>query len=292
MRKLLIAFTIALFAGASTIEATTYRLFVHGRSSTNHCNSITSTGSGTVDVGGYWSGWGYVPNVSNVRYVGFHGEESGGAYSWSNCGAQSQLYKALNTFCTGSNDCEIYTHSTGGLVVSAFFGKYPFTSSWYNIRRVQLMANASGGSELADAAIDLLGWMGWSNYGGELDHSVSVSGARNGFDHNQSGGLTYYTTSGEGKDSETLYLTWAILPGIDDGVVANHSLCGINNAADVEASCARGNGRLRESYTCWSGWNPFATCYRYYFSWSPYYRVYQGGGGHSHSDAKSDYNRR
>ena len=292
MRKLLIVATIALLASSTALSATTYRLFVHGRSSTNHCGSITSTSSATTDVGGYWSGWGYTPNVSNVRYIGFNGEASGGAYSWSSCGALSQLYAGLNTFCTGSNNCEIYTHSTGGLVASAFFGKYPFTSSWYNISRIQEMASAAGGSELADLSITLLGWTGWSNYGGELDHSVSVSGARDGFDHNQSGGLTLYTTSGEGKDSETFYVTWAFLPGIDDGVVANHSLCGINKASDVEASCARGNGRLRESYMCWSGWNPFATCYKYHYRWSPYYTVYQGGSSHTHKTALGHYNKR
>lgn len=293
MRKLIVLLGVALFFGSSVLSATTYRLFVHGRSAKNHCASLTSTSSGTTDVNGYWSGWGYTPTgLANVRYVGFDGEQSGGAYSWNNCGAASQLYNALNTFCTGSNDCEIYTHSTGGLVVPAFFGKYPYTSSWYNIRRIQLMASAAGGSELANIANTYLGWTGWSNYGGELDHSVSTSGARGGFDHNQSGGLTYYTTSGEGKDSETFYITWMFLPGIDDGVVANHSLCNVNKVADVEVSCARGNGSLRESYTCWSGWNPFATCYRYYYRWSPFYTVYQGGSSETHKTAMNDYNKR
>ena len=289
MRKLMFLITFVLIS-TTGLSATTYRLFLHGRSDKNHCNSISGTGSATVDVNGYWSGWGYTPNVSNRRYVGFDGEQAGGAYSWNTCGALRQIYYAMNTFCTGSNDCEIYTHSTGGLVLSAFFGKYPFTSSWYNIRRIQLMASAAGGSELADLAVGYLGWLGWSNYGGELDHSVSTSGARDGFDHYQSGGLTYYTTSGEGWDPETFGITWMVLPGKDDGVVANHSLCSVNRVADVDVSCSRGNSRLRESYGCGFLW--LSTCYRYYYRWTPFYTVYQGGSSHTHKKAMGDYNRR
>ena len=289
MRKFLIMALLCVVASSSTY-ATTYRLFVHGRSSTNHCGALNTITDGVQDVGGYWSGWGFVPQVANVRYVGFDGEQPGGAYSWNNCGAQYQLYKALTTFCTGANDCEVYTHSTGGLVVSAFFGITPAASSWYHIRRVQLMASAAGGSELADLAVTYLAWIGWSNYGGQLDHSVSTSGARNGFNHNQSGGLTYYTTSGEGHDPETYGITPLLLPGKDDGVVANHSLCSINQTGSVNVSCARGNGSLRESYACGFLW--LSTCYTTWNRWTPFYTVWMGGGGETHKTAMADYNRR
>lgn len=288
MKKLLLL-GLAVFA-AQSVSATTYKLFVHGRSAKNHCGALTNAASGTVDVSGYWSGWGFTPNTTNVRYVGFDGEQNGGAYSWNNCGAQSQLYKALNAFCTGANNCEIYTHSTGGLVVSAFFGINPSLASSFKILRIQQMASAAGGSELADMAVKYLAWIGWSNYGGQLDHSVSTSGARNGFNHNQSGGLTYYLTSGEGYDSETFGITPLFLPGKDDGVVANHSLCGINQAADVEASCARGNGQLRESYRCGFLW--LKTCYKTWTRWTPYYTVWNGGRSETHKTAMADYNRR
>ncbi|MBE7440550.1 MAG: hypothetical protein HS115_19015 [Spirochaetales bacterium] len=289
MRKYLVLaalFTLSL----GSVQAVTYKLFVHGRSSKNHCGTFNGVNSGTVDVNGYWSGWGYTPNTTNVRYVGFYGEASGGAYSWSNCGAQLQLNQALNTFCTGTNDCEIYTHSTGGLVVSAFFGKYPYTASWYNIRRIQLLASAAGGSELANIANTFLGWTGWSNYGGELDHSVSTSGARNGFNHYQSGGLRYYTTSGIGKDSETFYITWMFLPGYDDGVVANHSLCSVNRVADVDVRCTTGNAMMRESYRCGFLW--LSTCYDNYYRWTPFYTVFSGGSSDTHKTAMRDWYRR
>ena len=280
MRKtLMVALAAGLMLSSGVLSAATYRLFVHGRSGDNHCSSNWSS-----DVNNYWGGT--VSGLSNVKYVGFDGTRSGGAYSWSTCGAQRQLYTAMQQFCKGGNNCEIYSHSTGGLVVAYFMRYY---GSGYNISRIQNMASAAGGSELADLSTSYLGWLGFDTLGGELDNSVSTGGARN-WDHNSANGYTIYLTSGEGTDY--LYATSPFLPGYDDGVLANHSLCSINKVDSVDTSCARGNGRLRERYTCWKGWNPFASCYRYFYRWSPYYTVYQGGGGHSHSDAKRDYNRR
>ena len=279
MRKLMIVGLAAFLFGSGALSAATYRLFIHGRSGDNHCSSNWNS-----DRNNYWGG--SVSGLSNVRFVGFDGTQSGGAYSWNNCGAQRQLYNAMQQFCKGGNNCEIYSHSTGGLVVAYFMRYY---GSGYNISRIQNMASAAGGSELADFSSSYLGWLGFDSLGGELDDSVSTGGARN-WDHNSANGYTIYTTSGEGSDY--LYATNPLLPGYDDGVLANHSLCSINKVDGVDTSCTRGNGRLRESYTCWKGWNPFATCYRYFYRWSPYYTVYQGGSGHSHSDSKSTYNRR
>lgn len=283
MRKTLFFLLLLGVFSASSISAATYRLFVHGRSGTNHCQAINSVYDATTDQYGYWGG---ISGLSNVRFVGFDGTKNGGAYSWSSCGAQAQLYDALRTYCTGSNSCEIYTHSTGGLVVAAYFSLQ--STSAYNVSRIQLMANASGGSELADLSVAFLGGLGFDTMGGELDESVSTSGARNGFNHNNSGGHTLYTTAGEGTDY--VYTTSAFLPGNDDGVLANHSLCNINGVYDIEVSCTRGNGVMTESYGCGFLW--LNTCYAHYYRWSPYYSVYEGGSGHSHRDAKADYNRR
>ena len=284
MRKLILA-AIAVSFFSTSLSAATYRLFVHGRSGDSHCSSISSTSSATSDVNNYWGG--SVSGLSNVRYVGFDGTKSGGAYSWSTCGAQRQVYDALNTFCKGSNQCEVYTHSTGGLVVARFLRDYSASSFGWNLSRVQLMASAAGGSELADLSTSYLAWLGFDTLGGELDSSVSTGGARS-WDHYSSNGITLYTTSGEGTDY--LYATSPFLPGKDDGVLANHSLCNVNRITDVDKSCSRGNGRMRKSYGCGFLW--LKTCYHNYDRWTPYYTVYTGGGGHSHSDAKSDYNRR
>jgi len=284
MRKLALAGIFALiFSGA--IQANTYKLFVHGRSGSNHCQTISTTASATTDYNNYWGG--AVTGLSDVRYVGFDGTQSGGAYSWNTCGAQRQLYNAMNVFCTGANSCEVYTHSTGGLVAAYFFRYYSPASNGWHVSRAQLLASASGGSELADFSTSYLAWLGFDTLGGQLDQSVSTTGARS-WDHNSANGLTLYTTSGEGTDY--LYATSPLLPGKDDGVLANHSLCSVNSVQSVGVSCTRGSARLTESYACGFLW--LSTCYNYYTRWTPYYTVWQGGSGESHGGAKYDYNRR
>jgi hypothetical protein len=281
MRKLAFLMFVSILAG--DVSAATYRLFVHGRSGSNHCQSITSTSSATTDYNNYWGG--SVTGLTNVRYVGFDGTQSGGAYSWNSCGAQKQLNDALRVFCGTGNTCEIYTHSTGGLVVAAYFG---LNNPTVNVSRIQLMASAAGGSELADFSTSYLAWLGFDTLGGNLDQSVSTSGARNGFNHYTARGRTYYTTSGQGSDY--LFATSPLLPGQDDGVLANHSLCNVNRVTDVDASCTRGTGQMRDSYACGFMW--LSTCYDYFDRWTPYYTVYQGGGSESHGTAKNDYNAR
>ena len=55
MRK--IAFmAVTLLIASQGLSATTYRLFVHGRSGDNHCRALTSTSSGTSDYNNYWGG--------------------------------------------------------------------------------------------------------------------------------------------------------------------------------------------------------------------------------------------
>ncbi|MBI3395797.1 MAG: hypothetical protein HY042_08180 [Spirochaetia bacterium] len=283
MKKLLLLAVVALIS-VGELSATTYRLFVHGRSGSNHCRTLATVNDGTTDYNNYWGG--AVTGLANVRYVGFDGTQNGGAYSWNTCGAQKQLNDGLRVFCTGANNCEVYTHSTGGLVVSAYFGLN--NPSGLNIARIQLLASAAGGSELANFSTSYLAWLGFDTLGGQLDQSVSTGGARNGFDHNQSRGRTYYTTSGEGTDYA--YVTSPLLPGHDDGVLANHSLCSINSVQTVGVGCPRGNGRLTESYACGFLW--LSTCYNYYYRWTQYYTVWEGGSSESHGGAKYDYNRR
>lgn len=283
MRKIALLVIVGLFV-VGDLSAATYRLFVHGRSGSNHCQSLTSTSSGTTDYNNYWGG--AVTGLTNVRYVGFDGTQAGGAYSWNTCGAQKQFNDAIRVFCGAGNTCEVYTHSTGGLVVAAYFGLN--NPAGINISRIQLLASAAGGSELADFSTSYLAWLGFDTLGGQLDSSVSTSGARNGFNHNSASGRTYYTTSGEGSDY--LLATSPLLPGKDDGVLANHSLCNTNAVSSIGVSCPRGSGTITESYACGFMW--LSTCYSYYYRWSPYYTVYTGGSSSSHGGAKYDYNRR
>jgi len=289
MRKITIL-AFALFLGTTFgLEAVTYRLFVHGRSNKNHCSTISNVNSATTDVNSYWGG--VVKGIANIRYIGFNPNAAGGAYSTASCGAQTQLAKAIQVFCTGSNDCEIYTHSTGGLVAANFFAKNAVSTA--KIKRIQLMANAAGGSELANAAvmvkfaaaivnIAITGDTTWVknhlNFGGPIDVSVSTSGARNGFNHNVSNGRTYYTTSGTGI--HVAGITKPFLPGEDDSVVANHSLCNVNKIANVNVNCPKGSGVFKDALI------------EKHTRWTPYVTIYGGGITHNHRDAESDYNRR
>lgn len=257
-----------------------YNLLVHGRSGDNHCVPVTGVNTANYDKDGYWDG-ANLSGLNNVRYIGFDGTRNGGAYSWEYCGAQRQLHDAVQTFCTGANSCNIYTHSTGGLVAAYYF--YNSGSAGTNILDVRLMANASGGSELADFSSSYLSWLGFDTLGGELDESVSTSGARS-WNHNNTGGLVMDLTSGESSDY--LGVTSPLLPGEDDGVLANHTLCGVNSVTTVDRSCPNGSGTFSESYSCGFLW--LSTCNRTHYRWSNYNTVLMRSGD-THSDAKNHY---
>ncbi len=296
MRRVLPLAIIAVFAAGVATEVTAnktpppppstssspvYNLLIHGRSSEDHCVPVSGVNSATSDKNGYWSD-ANLSGLSNVRYIGFIGTRNGGAYSWENCGAQRQFHNALQTFCTGGNQCKIYTHSTGGLVAAYYF--YNSGASGLNILDVRLMANASGGSELADISSDYLSWLGFTPaYVKNLDESVSTSGART-WNHNDTAGLTLDLTSGESSDY--LGVTSPFLPGHDDGVLANHTLCGVNKVADVDRSCPNGSGSFTESYGCGFLW--LSTCSKTHHRWSGYNTVLMRSGD-THGDAKEHY---
>ena len=280
MRKLsIIALSVAFFV-ATGAEAVTYNLFVHGLSIKNHCGTISNVNSATADVNNYWGS--SVTGVANVRYIGFSDKAANGAFSWSSCGAQTQFDQALKVFCKGSNRCNIYTHSTGGLVASYYFSKY--STSGYNIDRIQLMANAAGGSELANAGSMLATVLNFTTAGlvnNTVVKSVTPSAARSSHDHNtMKNGRLLYTTAGEKGG-----LGSALLPGEDDGVVANHSLCNIKTVDNVDIFCTKGNATMSEK--CGFMW--LSTCK--YTRWASTYTVgsYKGD---DHSASKKHYNKR
>ncbi|MBW7858677.1 MAG: hypothetical protein H3C43_10395 [Leptonema sp. (in: Bacteria)] len=276
MKKLgVFALSVAFFA-ATGAEAVTYNLFVHGLSKQSHCGTISGVNSATTDVNKYWGG--AVTGVANVRYIGFSESAANGAFSWASCGAQTQFDKAIKTFCSGSNRCNIYTHSTGGLVASYYFSKY--STSGYNIDRIQLMANAAGGSELATKP----GWLQYLVTGLKSNNtvvkSVTPTAARSSHDHNTAKGRILYTTAGEKGG-----LASGFLPGEDDGVVANHSLCNIKTVADVDIFCTKGNATMSEK--CGFLWRN--TCY--YYRWAPT-RTVGSYKGDNHEASKKHYSKR
>ena len=307
MKSVITAVLLAVSLAGTGLSATTYRLFVHGRSGDSHCVGTGIDYAGSLnqattdyhpfktygDNEDYWGG--LVTGLANVRYIGFSSKTSGGAWSWNECGARRQLWYAMYLFCRGGNDCEIYTHSTGSLAVSSFFAHHgpDMAAAGVNIRRVQFMASASGGSELADIAV---GWrtnpVAWATHPiitgmlwyftadtAGLDETVTTYTSRAMFDHNQSYGYPFYTTSGTGW---TFWggITKNFLPGLDDSVLANHTLCNVNAVTDVEAVCGYGNTTFRHHYLYWKSWR-YVDRYTYYGRWTPYYTIHENGSDHS-----------
>ena len=225
MRSMLASalFMGTFFAAGSSLHAVTYDLFVHGLSTQDHCswsknsagNWVNPDSAAKTDVNNYWAGTAK-PGGTTI-YVGFNKNATNGALSWQYpCGAQFVLYNALNRFCRDGNNCRIYTHSTGGLVAAGLMAYLQDANlgAQHNILQIRLMANASGGAELATrapqvkAAVDaflithpaaravmdkyVLPWCTNS----EVMKSVRVDPARQAFDHNKTTGRILQITMG------------------------------------------------------------------------------------------------
>lgn len=151
------------------------------------------------------------------------------------------------------------------------------------------MSPATGGSELANIleAIRAGAYIGsppnviaamatWETRG--VDPTVTTYGARaDWLQKNQSNGYRYQTTSGTGWTGSGA-VTGPLLPGLDDSVLANHSLCNVNGVTDVKAVCGSGNATFRHRFSCGALW--LSTCYTYYGKYTPYYTILQNGSDH------------
>ena len=267
LRSLLAAalFLGVFLCGASSLHArTTYEIFVHGLHPLNHCQTRNANW-GKTDPNDYWLG--LVPTSSTRRFVGFNTNAAGGAFGAGACAAQGELQYAMDTFCL-NDDCKIYTHSTGGLVMSYWLDQQQSISWWqrksYRIKQIRLMANASGGSEWADSfkwlSYDYDKQTSWDNmgYSTVLD-SVRIPVARSKYDHNRTNGYTMQLTSGTGKitgASHVARLASVWMRGENDSIVSNHSLCGMRFVGDYE-KCTSGTATVQydmASLVCADGW--------------------------------------
>ncbi|MCE9597090.1 MAG: hypothetical protein K8S54_03905 [Spirochaetia bacterium] len=293
-----------------SLSAETYNLVVHGRSDKDYCsaqggeinpyggvNQSVAMADGNASgspssTSGYWSASAadWIGSLGNVRYVGWSGSVSGGAWSWETCGARKQFWYALYAFCRNGNVCNVYTHSTGSLVVSTFIAHHAdaIAAEGVRINRIQMMSPATGGSELAN----ILEGLRAGTVGGApafiislktkttqgVDPTVTTYGARaDWLQKNQSFGYRYQTTSGTGY-TDTGAITGPLLPGLDDSVLANHSLCNVNGVTDVQAVCGSGNATFRHRFACGFMWA--SSCYYYYGKYTPYYTILQNGSDH------------
>jgi len=214
MNRIILSFLVLVLG--SSISAGTITVFVHGKSSSNHC------GTNTVDSNSYWGD--RSNTVSGTKYfVGYDGTSDPRTYG--TCRAQTNLSTVMAERCKGADVCKIVCHSAGCYATEYWLSNLGGTASskGYKITGVTALAAASGGSELASA----LNAITFGFAGNAMDKALIVGTARTSFNHNNTAGVTVAHVPG----SKGMIGASAILPGEDDYAVAYHSSCGYNQAA-------------------------------------------------------------
>ncbi|HEX2571691.1 MAG TPA: hypothetical protein VH877_19180 [Polyangia bacterium] len=254
--KLLGASLCAIILAASAdAQATNYTVWIHGRSPGNTYNKTTYTDFS------YWGPSSTAAGV-NKRAANWDG---GSSISSTN----GNIRNALDCYCTGSNFCYVAVHSAGDLQIgyalslygtssrsvrnavpnsSGVCGTTGATQTGWNIYWVDVASGASGGSELAN--------VGQVFTGNAIDNDLKTGNARALYNHNVTGGRTFYNFAGA---SGTLYS--GILPGQDDEAVSYHTTGGVAstgsfcNPGDLfcdgtltTGSGATSNGKAKWSY--------------------------------------------
>jgi len=246
----------AIVASAADARATNYTLWIHGR------NTGTLTAQGNYNSFTYWGSSSTAAGI-NKRAVNWDGRSSIAS-------TNGVIRNALDCFCTGSNFCYIAVHSAGDLQIGYALSLYGTsarykknatpnssgvcgnsdgtTQTGWNIKWVDVASGAGGGSELAN--------VGQVFTGHPIDNNLTTGNARALYNHNTTGGRTFYMFAGA---KGTLYS--AILPGQDDEAVSYHSTGGVAstgsfcNPGDLfcdgtltTGSGATSNGRAKWSY--------------------------------------------
>jgi len=217
MKTSILAIGLLLIMGG-TVNAESITVFVHGKSSSNHC------GTSTTDEKSYWGT--NTSTVSGTKYfVGYDGTSDPRTYG--PCRAQTNLSTVLSQRCKGVDTCKIVCHSAGCYASEYWLSNLGGTASskGYKISGVTALAAASGGSELASA----LNAITFGFAGNAMDKALIVSTARSSFNHNNTGGTTVAHVPG----SKGMIGASLILPGEDDYAVAFHSSCGYSQSAGV-----------------------------------------------------------
>ena len=252
MKKLILGVIVAL--AATSVSAVESVIFVHGRSSTNHC------GTTTTDNGNYWGNAKNISTTLTKYFVGYDGSTD--PRTFGSCRAQTSLFTVLEARCKGTNSCVVICHSAGCYATEHFIDK---STTVYNIKRVLASSSAAGGSDLANAAF-------WPSDG--MVTALKTGNARGSYNHNNMRGIGIYAIAGY----KGTFGASAILPGEDDGAVSFHSTCGINTTGSY-SNCLSGT-RYSYHYI----WNVVANN-----SWNSskngYYRTHVGDGSSSINDA-------
>lgn len=210
---------VCLAAGAGTADAAIRNLFYGGTCSTNWADAAKfSDGSESIDIYGFWPGeetW----NIT-VRQTASTSE------------AVADLKARLDSLCTGSDYCYLFTYSQGGAIYSKLASTY--ASNW-NIVEVYVTGNNEGGSELAAAD-----WFAELTLGCSYASAVKPANNRpaTGWNHNDTNGKIIRQFVGNiGAGHLLWYVTSGLLPGEDDGVVSFHSATGRTTTGSYSNAC-------------------------------------------------------
>lgn len=158
----------------------------------------------------------------------------------------------LGEYCSGNNACIVVAYSNGGLQVGYTQAYYP--EALENALYVEAGASAAGGTELLNGFTSLAGQVFGATYPNGVDATLSVSGARNAYNHNLNAGLVTYHLGGNTNWRNGLwYVTAAFLPGDDDGVVSFASAFGCSSSGSQKTSCAKYTGHVVDTSGCSKG---------------------------------------
>jgi hypothetical protein len=190
-----------LLAFATPASATTYSLYVHGRT-----GGVTGCGVSQPTPTG-WSYWnGQVQPGVNPIPVNYDGTAHLSV-------ANPTVRGYLDQYCTGGNACYVACHSAGcahvGYALDLYGGRW-------NILWIDAAGSAEGGTELSD----YFGWAACDALGSDLRTGT----VRSLYNHNDLRGATSHMFAGA-KSAAYFF----VLPGDDDAVVPFHSAGGMSS---------------------------------------------------------------
>lgn len=168
--------------------------------------------------------------------------------------ANVDVRAGLARYCSGENVCIVVAYSNGALQVGYTQAYYP--EALGNALYVEAGGSAAGGSELLNGFTSLVGRVLGATYPTGVDATLSVSGARNAYNHNLHAGIATYHIGGDTNWRNGLwYVDGAFLPGNDDGVVTFASAFGCAASGSQPPSCAKYAGHSLDPSTS-SGRDP------------------------------------
>jgi hypothetical protein len=176
--------------------------------------------------------------------------------------ANAQLRPQLASFCTGVNKCIIVAYSNGALQLGYTQANFPSVIA--NALYIEAGGAASGGTELLNNWTSEVGsWLG-QTYPDGVDKTLTVSGARNAYNHSLSAGLTTYHLGGNtGPGNGLWWVTSGFISGDDDSVVPFASAFGCSSSGSQTENCTKFTGHRTDTFANVSGnsWNcPNGVC--------------------------------